>query len=90
MKDLRAQLDIIDQEMRELFEARMDIVSKVGEYKREHQIDVLDAKREAEILEHHCSRLNNKEYLESYTEFIKLQLKLSKDLQVNIIKKGNR
>lgn len=48
LKEYRSQIDRIDKELMALLEERMDVVEKIGEYKRERGLPVLDASREAE------------------------------------------
>ncbi len=50
IKDLRVKIDEIDKKLVELFADRMDIASKIAEYKRETGMPVLDAAREREKL----------------------------------------
>ncbi len=50
LKQYRDQIDIIDRQLAELFQQRMDVVDKVGQYKLERNLPVLDAKREREVL----------------------------------------
>ena len=50
LKQYRDQIDTIDRQLAELFQQRMDVVDKVGQYKLERSLPVLDAKREQEVL----------------------------------------
>ncbi len=84
MDDLRKQLDEIDEKMRELFEARLNLAKKVGAYKKEKNLSILDKDREAQILKMHLDKLRNVEYKDYYTAFIKLLMDQSKDLQKKI------
>ncbi len=84
MKDLRKQLDAIDESMRQLFIQRMDLIKDVGQYKKEHNIPVLDSDREKTMLEQGTQKLNHPEYEVYYKEFLEVQLKVSKDLQTKI------
>jgi chorismate mutase/prephenate dehydratase len=54
---LRQEIDAIDDELVSLFARRMGIVRQVGDYKRERNLAVLDAKREAEITEKATARV---------------------------------
>ena len=47
---LRQEIDAIDDQLNELFQQRMELVEYVAQYKKEHNISVLDANREQEIL----------------------------------------
>ena len=50
IKDLRVKIDEIDKGLVKLFAERMDVASKIAEYKRETGMPVLDAAREREKL----------------------------------------
>lgn len=50
LKQYRDQIDVIDRKLADLFQRRMDVVDKVGQYKLERNLPVLDAKREQEVL----------------------------------------
>lgn len=56
LNELRAEIDKIDNDILELFSKRMEVVKKVGEYKIEHNLPILNSKRENEVLEK-CSKL---------------------------------
>ena len=51
LKQLREQIDAIDKDLLALFARRMEVTQKVGEYKVANSIQVLDAKREQEVLD---------------------------------------
>ena len=51
LKEYRNKLDVIDSQLLFLFCERMEIVQKVAEYKKEHDLPVLASSREKEILE---------------------------------------
>ncbi len=51
MKDLRKEIDDTDRAIVELINRRMEIASKIGEYKRENNLPVFDPKRERELLD---------------------------------------
>lgn len=50
LKDIRDKIDNIDDELIKLFKERMDIVSEVAAYKREHGLPVLNSQRERDIV----------------------------------------
>ena len=47
---LREQIDNIDDRLIKLFSERMDVAARIADYKKEHNIPVLDRKRETEKL----------------------------------------
>lgn len=60
LDDLREKIDDIDAQMIALFEKRMDVTKQVGEYKKEHDLPILDRKREEEVLAKKEAMLKNK------------------------------
>lgn len=50
LSEIRENLDAVDDELVDLFLRRMELVRKVGEFKAEHGIPVLDRSRERDIL----------------------------------------
>lgn len=51
LEEYRNQIDRIDQELVALWAERTRVTDRVGEYKREHGMNVLDAAREERVLE---------------------------------------
>ena len=51
LKNIRLEIDAIDDELVRLLQRRMDIVDRVAKVKRERGLPVFDAKRESEILD---------------------------------------
>ena len=50
IEELRTEIDRIDNEIVRLYGERMETARKIGEYKREHHLPVLDSERERELL----------------------------------------
>ncbi len=50
LEDLRRQIDRIDYELLQILAARISIVEKIGEYKRDNHVTVLQLERWAQIL----------------------------------------
>ena len=50
LSKLREEINSVDREMVELFKRRMTIAASVAEYKKEHNLPVLDAARERALL----------------------------------------
>ena len=81
LKELRKEIDVIDDEIRKLFEERMNIVKQVRMFKKEHQIQILDKKREDEVIEKNIKKLNDDSLKESYKKFLEFMMEISKELQ---------
>ena len=50
LEELRNEIDKVDDELRALFEKRMDISGEIAEYKKANNLPVLDSAREEEKL----------------------------------------
>jgi chorismate mutase len=50
LPDLRNEIDALDSQLLKLVTRRIELVLKVGEYKRERGLPVYDAAREREVL----------------------------------------
>ena len=85
IKDARKEIDLIDSEMAKLFERRMDASKSVAEFKQTAGLPVEDKQRENAILENAPKRLQNKEYLPYYIDFLKANMKVSKSYQKRLL-----
>ena len=85
LKQARAIINETDEEMARLFEKRMQAVEQVARYKKEKGLPVFDAKREAEILSTCEQRIKDPAYVESYRDFIKQLMDLSKQYQKKVL-----
>jgi len=47
---LRKRIDVFDKNMVSILKKRFDVVKKVGEFKKKHNLPLCDKKREAEVL----------------------------------------
>ena len=65
INDIRKEIDEIDKELVDLYIRRMNCSARVAEYKREHNMPVLDASRERALL-NKISELSGSEF-EEYT-----------------------
>lgn len=78
---LRKQIDEIDNELCKLFENRMEVAKKIGEYKKLHNLNILDASREEIVLEKAKHRIKNKNLEEYYLLLVQNLMELSKKYQ---------
>ena len=87
LKDYRAQLDTIDDQMTALFKQRMEIVRHVADYKKETNTPVMASGREREIL-YRVTGLCGQE-LQEYTKILySTILELSRDYQEDRLSTG--
>lgn len=85
LSEIRAELDVIDRKMLELFEKRMDLSKDVAAYKEAHDIPILDIKREKQLLTDKSQKTNNEEYQQYVYKLFSTLMDLSKDLQAKEI-----
>lgn len=88
MSELQTAREIInrvDKEMARLFEMRMDAAKTVATYKKEKGLPIDDFGREKEIIARNSDYIENEEYRSYYVNFLKNNIKLSKDLQHRIL-----
>lgn len=81
LNEARIEINEIDKQLVELFVRRMDAVKKVLIYKKQNNLNVLDEKRELELIEKNIKLLNNKDLEEYYKIFLNGMLSASKKYQ---------
>ena len=81
LKKLRDQIKNFDEEIVKLLEKRFNLSLKIGELKKENNLPILDKDREKELLLINLSKLENKDFSESYLNIFKTILEESKKLQ---------
>lgn len=82
----RKQIDKIDNKLVKLFEKRMDVAQKVGEYKKANNLDIFVADREQKILEKRTAQIKNPEYKKYAADFFENVMRISRSLQSKIVK----
>lgn len=88
MKDLqqcRKEIDEIDAKIVALFEKRMDVAINVAEYKKQHNLPILNYKREEEVINKNVEKLQNKDYANVARKFFANIMELSRNLQDRFI-----
>lgn len=81
----RKQIDRIDNKFVKLFQKRMDVAKKVGEYKKEHGMQIFVAEREKAILKKRTSQIKNSEYKKYAADFFENLMRISRNLQSKIV-----
>ena len=81
LQELRRQLDQVDNQIAGLFEKRMAICEKVGEYKIKAGKDVLDRQREEEKLRDMASKVSSEYNKKAIQELYRLLMSMSRELQ---------
>ena len=80
LEELRVQIDRIDRQIVELYVQRMETVSRISAYKREHGLAVYDPARENVLLERVAGQAGPR-YAEDVRRLFRILLTLSKEAQ---------
>jgi chorismate mutase/prephenate dehydratase len=78
---LRERVSEVDSQMVELFEKRMKVVDEIAVLKKQYGKDVLDAKREDDVIERAVSKLKDKNLSEATSEFFAAIMDISRKTQ---------
>lgn len=81
LEQYRKEIDEIDQELTRLFELRLNTVLKVGDYKKQHDLPVLDATREKAVIERNVGRLIDPQFEPQVTQFFQSMMDITKETQ---------
>ncbi|MFI3210904.1 MAG: chorismate mutase [Peptostreptococcaceae bacterium] len=80
----RDEIDILDKEIIELYKKRLELSKKIGIYKIENNISVLNKEREEEVISKNIKDINDENlviYVKNILQFI---MKESRNFQKNI------
>lgn len=87
LQELREQLDEIDAQIVDLYQKRMDVCSKVGEYKVAAGRKVFDKQREIEKLAAVTANVENEFYKKGLRELYEQLMSMSRKLQYQLLTK---
>ncbi len=85
LQEARGIINEVDAELARLFERRMEAARMVAAYKKEHGLPVLDAAREAEVIEQGVSRITDESLKEFYSLFLKNTMRISRAYQQQLL-----
>lgn len=88
IKDLRNEIDQINNQIIDLYKARMDISAKIGEYKKAHGLNVFDPVRERELLTN-VSEYAGEEFESGVRVLFSMLMELSRSYQNRNIAKDS-
>ena len=80
LEQYRKELDDINIKLLHLLENRMEVVEKVAEYKRLHQMPILQQSREDAILQTMCAQ-TKEAYVPAVREFFSMLMRVSREYQ---------
>ncbi len=81
LNELRDEINLIDEQMIQLFVRRMEVVKEILNYKKQNNLPVLDEQREVLLIKKNIEKLNNKQLEKYYNIFFKSVLESSKLFQ---------
>ena len=88
LRRLREEIDGIDEDLRQLFERRMDCAGKIAEIKRSSHFPIRDPERERELLERNAGKLSDPTLGAFYRDWLRHTMALSRDWQAALWERG--
>jgi len=88
LKQYRAEIDTIDRQLTELFRQRMAVVDRVGQYKLERGVPVLDPAREREVLAEKAAMVEDAADRADLTAMFENLMAISRRRQRKLIHEG--
>jgi chorismate mutase/prephenate dehydratase len=85
---LRGAIDEVDRQIVYLFERRMEITQKVGEFKKRNDMPVLDAGRERDVLKKKVEWLHNPKLKTDVTALYETIMAISRNQQRKLVHEG--
>lgn len=85
---LRGAIDEVDRQIVSLFERRMEVTRRVGEYKKKVGMPVLDPKRERDVLQKKIDWLHDPELKTDVTSLYETIMGLSRKQQRQLVHEG--
>ena len=81
LKELRKEIDLIDNKLISLFQKRMEAVLKVAEYKKNNNLPILNTSREQEVIDKNIKLVCNDNFKKPVEDFLMNIMSISKELQ---------
>ncbi|EES92257.1 chorismate mutase [Clostridium botulinum C] len=81
LKELRKEIDLIDNKLISLFQKRMEAVLKVAEYKKNNNLPILNTSREQEVIDKNIKLVCNDNFKKPVEDFLRNIMSISKELQ---------
>ena len=81
LETLRKEIDEIDTQLAVLIEKRLEIVTKVGAYKKENNIPIQDIKRDKAVINNALRNINDEKYNEYIKKVFNSIILISKSIQ---------
>ena len=89
LEQYRQEIDALDRQLVDLFLRRMEVTQKVGEWKKEHGVPVLDAEREKQVLEAKTALTEDPARRADLSELYATIMAISRRQQRHLVKEGS-
>jgi len=86
LEEQRQKIDAIDQQLAELFEARLSVAKEIATIKYENQIGLTNIQREKEVMDRRLEAVQDPELTDYMQELYQDLFLISKQYQVKTIK----
>ena len=86
LDDNRKKIDVLDAQIADLFEERMEICRQIAVYKAAHGMSIVNPSREEEVIRRGAQRIKDSDIREFYVSFQREVLALSRDWQRRLSK----
>lgn len=90
LKNIRKDINNVDRELAVLIQKRMDLVTKVADFKAQSGKDVLDKSREKAVIQNVLSQVTNQEYKDIIKAVFECIMKNSREFQKKRIKENKK
>ncbi len=81
LEEMRNQIDQIDKQIVTLFEERMAVSRSIAAYKKQHQLEIRDADREAAVLESRAGLTQDPDLVPAVKRLFTCLMYLSREAQ---------
>ncbi len=81
LNNARIEINNIDKEIVHLLEKRFNVVTEIGQYKKENNLSVYDEVREKTVVKNCISNLENKNYSKGIEDIYRQIMNSSKELE---------
>jgi monofunctional chorismate mutase len=85
LQEARGIINEVDSQMAELFVRRMQAAQMVAQYKQANGLPILDAQREAAVIQNGAQRVEDPVVREYYVEFLRQTMAISRQYQQKLL-----
>ena len=90
IKDIRQDINDVDEQIASLYQKRMNLSLEVAEYKKNNNLPILDAKREEEVILRNLELIKDESIKTYYHQFLTELMRESKEHQQDYLSKQDK